>query len=271
MSRIDSCLEQVSRDRRTAFVSFITAGDPTLETTVPALHALVAGGVDILELGVPFSDPEADGPAIQRSSERALKNGVTLRHVIAMVEEFRNRDRTTPIVLMGYLNSFLAMGVDNFARMAAHAGVDGLIIVNLPPEESAAIRPALSAHGLDLILLIAPTTPEARMRLIVQHASGFIYFVALKGITGADHLSVEGVADKIQAIRKYTKLPVFMGFGIKTPSAAKLASDIADGVVVGSALVETMAATACATEMTRALTHQADQFSSALRKSDLKS
>lgn len=264
MSRISARVEALTEDRRTAFVSFITAGDPALSATVPALHALVAGGVDILELGVPFSDPEAEGPAIQRSSERALANGVTLVKVLSMVKEFRCGDDTTPLVLMGYLNSILAMGVEEFAQSAANAGVDGLIVVNLPPEESAYIRSTLSAHGLDLIMLVAPTTEESRTRLIVRNASGFIYFVSLKGTTGADHLSVNEVADKIHAIKALTDLPVFMGFGIKTPSAAKLASEVADGVVVGSAIVETMATMDCEEKIARALKHQATQFSSAL-------
>ena len=264
MSRIVKCVASARASKRTVFVSFITAGDPSTEVTVPALHALVEGGVDILELGVPFSDPEAEGPTIQRSSERALANGVTLLNVLEMVAEFRQRDNETPIVLMGYLNSFLARGVEEFAEQAARAGVDGVIVVNLPAEESESFRESLANHDIDLILLVAPTTPKTRVSTIVRHASGFVYFVSLKGITGADHLSVEQVAEQVAHVRSSTELPVFMGFGIKTPEVAKIAAEISDGIVVGSAIVDTMASQDDDANIPVALKKQALGFSAAL-------
>ena len=202
MSRIGETLARLRDERRTALVPFITAGDPAIETTVPALHALVGGGADLLELGIPFSDPEADGPAIQAASERALANGVTLRQVLDLVSEFRNLDRSTPVILMGYLNSILAMGEAEFAERAAAAGVDGLIVVNLPPEEAGPLRNAMSARDMDLIFLAAPTTTDARLEAISRVAGGFIYHVSLKGITGADHISLGPVAANVARIRK---------------------------------------------------------------------
>ena len=241
MSRLAGCFSGLKAQGRTALTTFITAGDPTHEATVPALHALVAGGADVLELGVPFSDPEAEGPAIQASSERGLKNGTTLAMCLDMVREFRVQDQTTPVVLMGYLNSVLAMGEAAFASAAGEAGVDGLIMVNLPPEEADVLRPALEAQGIDLIFLIAPTTTDERLGKIVAAASGFIYYVSLKGITGADHLNVSAVAERVEAIRRVTDLPVQVGFGIKDGATARAVGEHADGAVVGSALVNTMA------------------------------
>lgn len=237
MSRISSLFEQLGA--RKALVSFITAGDPTLEHTVPALHALVAGGTDILEVGVPFSDPEAEGPTIQASSERALKNGVTLSKVLEVVAEFREDDANTPVVLMGYLNSVLAM--PDFAARAAAAGVDGLIMVNLPPESAGALRSDLAAHDIDLIFLIAPTTTDARAELIMQQASGFVYYVSLKGITGADHLVADDVGARLGKLKAMTDLPICVGFGIKDADTARRIGAHADGVVVGSALVDLLA------------------------------
>lgn len=241
MSRLAKCFAGLKSDGRTALTTFITAGDPTHGATVPALHALVAGGADVLELGVPFSDPEAEGPAIQASSERGLNNGTTLAMCLDMVREFRTQDQTTPVVLMGYLNSVLAMGEAAFAIAAGEAGVDGLIMVNLPPEEADVLRPALAAQGIDLIFLVAPTTTDERMAKIVAVASGFIYYVSLKGITGADNLNVSAVAERVEAIRKLTDLPVQVGFGIKDGPTARAVGDHADGTVIGSALVNTMA------------------------------
>ncbi len=241
MSRLASCFEALEAEGRTALTTFITAGDPTHAATVPALHALVAGGADVLELGIPFSDPEAEGPAIQASSERGLKNGTTLKLCLDMVREFRQTDQQTPIVLMGYLNSVLAMGESRFAEAAAEAGVDGLIMVNLPPEEAQVLRPLLHSRGIDLIFLVAPTTTPERLKKIVAAASGFIYYVSLKGITGADHLDVSAVAARLNEIRAETALPVQVGFGIKDGPTARAVGEHADGVVVGSALVNTMA------------------------------
>ena len=241
MSRIADCFAALKVEGRTALTTFITAGDPTYAATVPALHAQVAAGADILELGVPFSDPEAEGPAIQASSERGLKSGTTLANCLEMVREFRIDDQKTPVVLMGYLNQVLAMGEAAFAEAAAAAGVDGLIMVNLPPEEADALRPALRSRDIDLIFLAAPTTTPERLKKIVAVASGFVYYVSLKGITGADHLDVDAVASRVAEIRAETDIPVQVGFGIKDGPTARAVGEHADGVVVGSALVNTMA------------------------------
>jgi tryptophan synthase alpha chain len=243
-NRLDRHLARLRETRRRALVTFITAGDPTPAATVPALHALARGGADVLELGIPFSDPEAEGPVIQASSERGLAQGMTLRGALDLVTTFRADDPDTPLVLMGYLNSVLAMGVERFAAAAAEAGVDGLIMVNLPPEEAGPLDAALSRHDLRLILLVAPTTTETRARLIVERASGFVYYVSLKGITGADHLDTAAVADKLRWLRRLTTLPVMVGFGIKDGPSAQAVARHADGAVVGSALVHTMAACA---------------------------
>ena len=240
--RLDARLTRLRESGRKALVTFVTAGDPAPSATVPALHALVRGGADLLELGVPFSDPEAEGPAIQASSERGLAQGMTLRGCLELVRAFRADDSDTPLVLMGYLNPVLAMGVEGFARAAGEAGVDGLIMVNLPPEESAVLAAALDRQGIRLIFLVAPTTTEVRARLILEHASGFVYYVSLKGITGADHLDAQAVGEKLRWLRALTSLPVMVGFGIKDPQAAQAVGRLADGVVVGSALVRAMAA-----------------------------
>ena len=242
MSRIGPTLEALRGQQRTALVPFITAGDPRLDATVPALNALVQGGADLLELGVPFSDPEADGPAIQASSERALANGTGLRDVLDCVAEFRSGNDQTPVILMGYLNSVLAMGEGAFAAAAAEAGVDGMIIVNLPPEESGSLRGVLAKQGIDLILLAAPTTSDERLSAIDRAASGFIYLVSLKGTTGADHISVGEVNQDLARLRARTRLPILVGFGIKDGGTARALGEQADGVVVGAAIVSRMAA-----------------------------
>lgn len=242
MSRIGPTLETLRGQQRTALVPFITAGDPHLDATVPALNALVQGGADLLELGVPFSDPEADGPAIQASSERALANGTGLRDVLDCVAEFRSSNDRTPVILMGYLNSVLAMGEGAFATAAAEAGVDGMIIVNLPPEESDSLRGALANQGIDLILLAAPTTSDERLSAIDRAASGFVYLVSLKGTTGADHISIGEVNQHLARLRARTRLPILVGFGIKDGATAQALGEQADGVVVGAAIVSRMAA-----------------------------
>jgi tryptophan synthase alpha chain len=225
---------------RKALVTFITAGDPVPAATVPALHALVAGGADVLEVGVPFSDPEAEGPSIQRSSERALAAGMSLRGTLSIVREFRRDDAETPIVLMGYLNPIECYGYGGFVAAAAEAGVDGLIIVNLPPEAADDMRTKMQHRELDLIFLVAPTTTAERVALIASRATGFIYYVSLKGVTGADHLRLEGISHRVDTIRHETDLPVVVGFGIKDVVSARAAAELADGVVVGSVLVDTM-------------------------------
>ena len=241
MTRLADKFSHLRSKQKKAFVSFVTAGDPEVSVTVPSMHALVSGGVDVLELGIPFSDPEAEGPSIQRSSERALANGVRFDDVLAMVKLFREDDTETPVVLMGYLNTVLRIGYEEFSLRAAKSGVDGLIMVNLPPEEAAPLKLALTAHGIDLILLVAPTTTPNRARRIVNMASGFVYYVSLKGVTGASHLQSEAIRAKVVAVKSMTNLPVMVGFGIKDPEMASQVAAFADGVVIGSALVDTMA------------------------------
>jgi tryptophan synthase alpha chain len=233
-------LQDLRAAGRKALVTFITGGDPDHSATVPALHALVSGGADVLEVGVPFSDPEAEGPAIQRSSERALAAGTKLLDILDMVVRFRERDQATPIVLMGYLNSIERMGYRVFVERAAKAGVDGLIVVNLPPEEAGELRQLMLAHHLDLIFLVAPTSTIARIASITAQASGFVYYVSLKGVTGADHLRHDGVAAQVTRIREQTALPVMVGFGIKDAESARSIAAMADGVVIGTILVTTM-------------------------------
>ena len=244
MSRLAPRLASLREAGRKALNTYITAGDPTPDATVPAMHALVGGGADMIELGVPFSDPEADGPAIQAGSERALAKGTTLRDVLAMVAAFRGADADTPVVLMGYLNVFLKMGYDAFAEAAREAGVDGVIVVNLPPEEAGEFKSRLAANGLDLVFLLAPTTTPERVRYIASHGSGFLYYVSYKGITGAEHLDAGAVGERLRAMRSdLGDLPVLVGFGIKDGASAAAVAPHADGVVVGSVLVQTMGAT----------------------------
>jgi tryptophan synthase alpha chain len=247
--RLDDRLAALSARGRKALITFITAGDPHPQFTVSALHALVRGGADVLELGIPFSDPEAEGPAVQAASERALAAGVTLRVCLDLVREFRAGDVDTPVVLMGYLNSVLAMGCEPFARAAREAGVDGLIMVNLPPEEAGELKQALDVQGIRLILLVAPTTTESRARMILEHAGGFVYYVSLKGITGSDLTDTASVDAKVRWLRSMTKLPVMVGFGIKDAASARSVAKYADGAVVGSALVATVAACGATPEM----------------------
>lgn len=237
MSRLGGRFERLRGQGRKALIPFITAGDPRPDLSVGLLHALVAAGADVLELGVPFSDPMADGPVIQAACERALAQGTRLRDVLAMVAEFRRRDVHTPIVLMGYLNPIEAMGLETFARAAANAGVDGVLVVDLAAEEIPEIAPTLTHNGLDSICLVAPTTPESRLEKISQYASGFLYYVALKGVTGAQNLTVAGLDERLAAIHRHSGLPVAVGFGIRTPQHAAAVAGVADAVVVGSALV----------------------------------
>ncbi len=238
MSRIESRFAHLRASGRKALIPFITAGDPEPELTVPLMHALVEGGADILELGVPFSDPMADGPIIQRSSERALRHGVSLRRVLAMVEDFRRTDQDTPVVLMGYANPIEAMGQTLFCEAARSAGVDGVLTVDYPPEEAADFTANLTRHGLDAIFLLSPTTPDARVERVVRQASGFIYYVSLKGVTGASHLDLGEVAAKLPRIREQTGLPVGVGFGIRDAETARRVAELADAVVIGSRIVQ---------------------------------
>ena len=239
--RLDACFARLRAEARKALSAFITAGDGGIGSTVPAMRALVRGGADIVELGVPFSDPEADGPAIQAASERALQQGVTLADTLGAVARFRAGDQDTPVVLMGYLNVFLKCGCERFCAAAADAGVDGVIIVNMPPEEAGEFRRHLAARGLALVLLLAPTTTVERAAVIAAQASGFLYYVSYKGVTGAQRPDAAAVGEHLAALRpQFHGLPVLAGFGIRDAKSAAALAPHVDGVVVGSALVETM-------------------------------
>ena len=241
MSRIASCFEALAAQGRKALIPFVTAGDPSPAVTVPLMHAMVEAGVDVIELGVPFSDPMADGPVIQLASQRALAAGASLQGVLDMVAEFRQRNTTTPVVLMGYLNPVEAMGYEAFARDAVASGVDGVLLVDLPPEEAEAVAPVFRDQGLEQIYLIAPTTTEQRMARIAEAGSGYLYYVSVKGVTGSAALNVDEVAMKVETIRKHAKLPIGVGFGIKDAASARAIAKVADGVVVGSTLVQRIA------------------------------
>ncbi|MCK8514852.1 tryptophan synthase subunit alpha [Methylonatrum kenyense] len=237
MSRIQARFDALKSAGRRALVPFITAGDPNPGLTVQLMHGLVEAGADIVELGVPFSDPIGDGPVIQLACERALKHGTSLGDVLAMVREFRQRNRDTPVVLMGYMNPIEVMGYRRFCEAAAEAGVDGVLTVDMPPEEMGELSECLADAGLDPIFLVAPTTTEQRMQVICDHARGFIYYVSLKGVTGSDTLDVAAVAERVGRLHRMTGLPVGVGFGISTADKAAQMSQAADAVVVGSALV----------------------------------
>lgn len=238
MSRIQSRFESLARAGRKGLVPYICAGDPSAELTVPLMHALARAGADVIELGVPFSDPMADGPVIQRAAERAIRNGVGLRKVLEMAQAFRRDDANTPVVLMGYANPIERMGVDAFAQAAADAGIDGVLVVDYPPEECETFAAAMRARNIDPIFLLAPTTTDERIARIARVASGYLYYVSLKGITGAGHLDVAGVAARIPAIKAKTSVPVGVGFGIRDAASAQAVARVADAVVIGSRLIE---------------------------------
>jgi len=238
MSRIPQRFEALRAQGRKALIPYITAGDPTPSLTVALLQALVEAGADIIELGVPFSDPMADGPVIQRSSERALKLGVGLRDVLEMVRSFRRGDAQTPIVLMGYANPIEAMGIEPFLDAAAAAGVDGLIVVDYPPQECAAFAVSAKRHGIDPIFLLAPTSTEKRIEEVARIGSGYLYYVSLKGVTGAGHLDLAEVAARVPAIRAATRLPIGVGFGIRDAESARQIARSADAVVIGSRIIQ---------------------------------
>lgn len=237
MSRIAETLGALKSQQRKALIPFITAGDPHPKHTVQLMHALVKGGADVIELGVPFSDPMADGPVIQLACERALVHGTSLWMICDMVAEFRKTDAKTPVVLMGYLNPIETRGIDAFAKKAASSGVDGVLIVDLAVEEAPHYLPALRAQGLDCIFLLAPTSPASRIAAVAREASGYIYYVSLKGVTGAATLDIASVTAKLAELRTHTVLPLAVGFGIRDAASAKAVGQVADGVVVGSALV----------------------------------
>lgn len=231
------------QESQTAFIPFITAGDPDRAVSQAILEGLPAAGADIIELGMPFTDPSADGPSIDKAAQRALAAGATMQQTLDMVTEFRKNDTSTPIILMGYFNPVYAYGLEKFCKDAALAGVDGLIIVDLPPEEDAELRLPAKQHGLDMIRLITPTSDDARIKLITSEASGFVYYVAVAGITGAKSSTADMAGEAVQRIKQHSDLPVAVGFGIRTPEQARAMAAVCDATVVGSAIVETLAAT----------------------------
>jgi tryptophan synthase alpha chain len=238
MNRIDATFAKLRAAGRTALIPYVTAGDPAPAITVPIMHRLVAAGADIVELGVPFSDPMADGPVIQRASERALALHVGLDRVLELVAEFRATDAETPVVLMGYANPIEAMGPGAFADRARAAGVDGVLVVDYPPEEAADFGALLEARSLAPIFLLSPTTPEARIAEIAAMARGYVYYVSLKGVTGAGNIDTAEVARKLAEIRRHTRLPVGVGFGIRDAASAQAIAKVADAVVIGSRIIE---------------------------------
>ena len=238
MSRIQARFEALARERRKALIPYITAGDPHPSLTVPLMRALVEAGADILELGVPFSDPMADGPVIQRAGERALKHGVGLANVLSMVGDFRKTDTTTPIVLMGYANPIEAMGVEKFVAAAKKADIDGVIVVDYPPEECEQFAALAKNAGIDPIFLLAPTSTDKRIEQVARVGSGYLYYVSLRGITGASHIDLGDVAARIPRIRAATKLPIGVGFGIRDAESARRVAQTADAVVIGSRIIQ---------------------------------
>jgi tryptophan synthase alpha chain len=242
MSRIGRTFEALKSQRRKALIPYITAGDPHLDTTVEIMLAMAAAGADVIELGVPFSDPMADGPVIQKASERALAKGVGMRRVLDYVREFRTHDARTPIVLMGYANPIeryeLQHGEGSFADACVDAGVDGVLVVDYPPEECEAFAQRLQSKGIDPIFLLAPTSTVERMKHVGRIASGYVYYVSLKGVTGAGHLDIAAVASMVPRIRSHVQLPVGVGFGIRDAASAKAVGALSDAVVIGSRLVQ---------------------------------
>ena len=240
-SRISHCFKQLKQRNLKALIPYVTAGDPEKELTVQLLHSLVETGADLIELGIPFSDPIADGPVIQRASERALAQGVNLEKCLDIVKEFRVDNQNTPVVLMGYMNPIENYGWTKFARKADNVGVDGVLLVDCPPEESSRFLGELRRYGIDCIFLVAPTTPKQRLEKILAEASGYIYYVSLRGVTGANNINSKDVSSKLNTIKEFTNLPVVVGFGISSKkSVSEIAKTSADGIVVGSALIKVM-------------------------------
>ena len=238
MSRIQGCFEALAKAGGKALIPYITAGDPHPSLTVPLMHALVESGSDILELGVPFSDPMADGPVIQRSGERALKHGVGLKDVLQFVKQFREKDGDTPIVLMGYANPIEAMGIEKFAAAAKTAGIDGVIVVDYPPEECVEFSALMKKADIDPIFLLAPTSTKKRIDEVARSGSGYLYYVSLRGVTGAANIDVSEIGKKIPSIRAATKMPIGVGFGIRDAESARRVAASADAVVIGSRLIQ---------------------------------
>ena len=246
MSRIAATFAALNAKGRKALIPYVCAGDPYPDATVDVLHALAAGGADVIELGVPFSDPMADGPVIQKAAERALAHHIGMVQVLDYVRAFRQTNHTTPVVLMGYANPIERYdqkhGTDAFVKNAAEAGVDGVLIVDYPPEECAEFSAKLKAHGLDLIFLLAPTSTEKRMQQVGEIATGYVYYVSLKGVTGAGHLDTDAVAQAVPRIRQHVKVPVGVGFGIRDAASAQAVGRVSDGVVIGSRLIQILEA-----------------------------
>lgn len=237
MNRIDATLARLQTTNKKMLSPYITAGDPYADLTVPLMHELVAAGADILELGIPFSDPMAEGPVIQHAMERALAQSISTQDVLCMVREFRNKDKITPVIIMGYLNPIEYYGYESFAKEAVAAGVDGTILVDLPPEESEDTARIWNEHGLCSIYLCSPTTSAERMQLINKYAQGYLYYVSLKGVTGSNSLDTSALKEQYQQRKAQTSLPLMVGFGIKTPEMAAAVAQFADGVIVGAALI----------------------------------
>ena len=238
MSRIQTCFAALARDGRRALIPFITAGYPSPDLTVSLMHALVAGGTDVIELGVPFSDPMADGPVIQRASEQALAQGMSLLRVLECVREFRTANATTPVVLMAYANPIEAMGQEAFIERASEAGVDGVLVLDYTPQECGDFARMLQAANMDMIFLLAPTSTDQRLQEVARLGSGYIYYVSLTGVTGSGALDLDAVVARIPALRKALGLPVGVGFGIRDAASAKRIGEVADAVVIGSRLID---------------------------------
>ena len=251
MSRISATFARLASEHKTALIPYIMAGDPSPAATVPLMHALVSSGADVIELGVPFSDPMADGPVIQRAAERALKFNVGLNDVLAQVGEFRKTNQFTPVVLMGYANPLERMGMDRFAGGANEAGVDGLIVVDYPPEESRELLKTMDGAGMDIIYLLSPTSTAERINLVCEAARGYIYYVSLKGVTGAGNIDTGDVEKMIAVIKEKTHLPVGVGFGVRDGATAKRIAGFADAVVIGSRIIEEMEAATADTAIDR--------------------
>jgi tryptophan synthase alpha chain len=263
MSRIKSTFDALASQGKKGLIPFITAGDPSPDQTVTFMHALAKGGADVIELGVPFSDPMADGPVIQRASERALAKGVSLTQVLSDVKRFRETNDRTPVVLMGYANPIERMGTEAFAKAAKAAGVDGVLVVDYPPEESVDFSQSMLDAGIDPIFLLAPTSTDARIEAVGKVASGYVYYVSLKGVTGSANLDVASIASRIPFIKKHVALPVGVGFGIRDANTARLVADVSDAVVIGSRLVQLLEETAPA-EAADALTRFIAEIRAAL-------
>jgi len=238
MSKIKATFEKLKAVNKSALIPFITAGDPHPENTVELMNTLVENGADMIELGIPFSDPMADGPVIQRASERALNNKVGIKDTIKLAKDFRKTNKETPLVLMGYANPIEAIGVENFIDLIKEAQIDGVITVDYPPEESREFVNKLGKENIDSIFLLSPTTEDDRIKLIAEQASGFLYYVSLKGVTGAANIDIKQVSEKVNNIKKYSDLPVAVGFGVKDADTAKSVAEISDAVVIGSRIVK---------------------------------